>query len=126
MAHSEHDHHSAKHGTPAGHGGAQVHHDEGPESVTVRVRRRENPDAQAQWEEFRVAYEPGLNITSVLQRIAANPVTTEGKKTTPVSFDACCLEEVCGACTMVINGRVRQACSSRRLFTICWTMATVS
>ena len=23
-----------------------------------------------------------------------------------------CLEEVCGACTMIINGRVRQACTA--------------
>ena len=29
-----------------------------------------------------------------------------------VAWDCSCLEEVCGACTMVINGRVRQACSA--------------
>jgi succinate dehydrogenase / fumarate reductase iron-sulfur subunit len=29
-----------------------------------------------------------------------------------VAWDANCLEEVCGACTMLINGRVRQACSA--------------
>jgi succinate dehydrogenase / fumarate reductase iron-sulfur subunit len=39
-------------------------------------------------------------------------VTTEHHTTTPVAYDACCLEEVCGACTMVINGRVRQGCSA--------------
>jgi succinate dehydrogenase / fumarate reductase iron-sulfur subunit len=52
-----------------------------------------------------------MNVISCLQWIAANPVTTERKVSTPVVFDACCLEEVCGACTMVINGRVRQSCS---------------
>ena len=31
-----------------------------------------------------------------------------GKKTTPVVWDANCLEEVCGSCTMIINGRVRR------------------
>ena len=30
----------------------------------------------------------------------------------PVVWDCNCLEEVCGSCTMVINGRVRQACSA--------------
>jgi len=39
-------------------------------------------------------------------------VTVEHESTTPVAYDACCLEEVCGSCTMVINGRVRQACSA--------------
>ncbi|MEZ6105506.1 MAG: 2Fe-2S iron-sulfur cluster-binding protein [Pirellulaceae bacterium] len=29
-----------------------------------------------------------------------------------MAWDCNCLEEVCGACTMVINGRVRQACSA--------------
>jgi succinate dehydrogenase / fumarate reductase iron-sulfur subunit len=48
----------------------------------------------------------------VLQIIAAQATTGTGKKTTPVAWECNCLEEVCGACTMVINGRVRQACSS--------------
>ena len=33
-------------------------------------------------------------------------------KTTPVTWDMNCLEEVCGACSMVINGRARQSCSA--------------
>ena len=44
--------------------------------------------------------------------IQKNPVTASGKKTTPVVWDCNCLEEVCGACTMIINGRVRQSCST--------------
>jgi len=50
-------------------------------------------------------------VISSLKWIAANPVTTNGTKTTPVVWDSNCLEEVCGACTMVINGKVRQSCS---------------
>lgn len=30
----------------------------------------------------------------------------------PVVWECNCLEEVCGACTMVINGKVRQACTA--------------
>ena len=30
----------------------------------------------------------------------------------PVVWECNCLEEVCGACTMLINGRVRQACTA--------------
>ena len=44
--------------------------------------------------------------------IRRNPVNAEGKKTTPVIWDMNCLEEVCGACSMVINGRARQSCSA--------------
>jgi len=53
-----------------------------------------------------------MNVISALQKIAETPVTAEGKNVAPVIWDCNCLEEVCGACTMVINGRVRQACSA--------------
>jgi succinate dehydrogenase / fumarate reductase iron-sulfur subunit len=53
-----------------------------------------------------------MNVISVLQRIAARPVTVDGKEVAPAAWECNCLEEVCGACTMVINGRVRQACSA--------------
>jgi succinate dehydrogenase / fumarate reductase iron-sulfur subunit len=51
-------------------------------------------------------------VISVLQRIAAQAETSDGHKTTPVAWDCNCLEEVCGACTMLINGKTRQACSA--------------
>ncbi len=53
-----------------------------------------------------------MNVISVLQRIAGTPTTSDGRDVAPVAWDCNCLEEVCGACTMVINGRVRQACSA--------------
>ncbi|RYG68587.1 succinate dehydrogenase iron-sulfur subunit, partial [bacterium] len=36
----------------------------------------------------------------------------EKKAVAPVAWESVCLEEVCGSCTMVINGRVRQACTA--------------
>jgi succinate dehydrogenase / fumarate reductase iron-sulfur subunit len=53
-----------------------------------------------------------MNVISVLQKIAAQAETADGKTVTPVAWDCNCLEEICGSCTMVINGRVRQACSA--------------
>ena len=83
----------------------------GGRTVRFRILRQNSPDAAARWEEFDVPVEPGANVISCLQWIAAHPRTREGKATTPVVYDSGCLEEVCGACTMVINGRVRQSCS---------------
>ncbi len=59
-----------------------------------------------------VERENDMNVISVLQRIAANARSVDGKAVAPVAWDCNCLEEVCGACTMVINGRVRQACTA--------------
>lgn len=83
-----------------------------PLSFEVRVLRQDRPQTARYWERFRVEYEPGLNVTSVLQRIAAHPVTAADQAVAPVAYEANCLEEVCGSCTMLINGRVRQACSA--------------
>lgn len=81
-------------------------------SVRFKILRQDGPDQPSYWNEFDVPYEPGLNIISCLQTIAANPVTVDGQTVRPVVWDSGCLEEVCGACTMVINGHVRQSCSA--------------
>lgn len=80
-------------------------------SVIFKIKRCDGPGKPNRWESFKVPVEDGANVISSLNWIAANPITTSGTKTTPVVWDSGCLEEVCGACTMVINGRVRQSCS---------------
>ena len=83
-----------------------------PERTTIlRIKRQDNPNSEPYWEEFEIPYKVDHNVVSMLMEIRRNPVTRQGKRTMPVVFDANCLEEVCGSCTMVINGRVRQACS---------------
>jgi succinate dehydrogenase / fumarate reductase iron-sulfur subunit len=83
-----------------------------PTSFEVRILRQDGPGQPSYWERHRVEYEPEMNVISVLQRIAAKAKTADGKAVAPVAWDCNCLEEVCGACTMVINGKVRQSCSA--------------
>ncbi len=64
------------------------------------------------WEEFELRWRPHLNLISCLRDIAESPVTRNGSRSTPVAYDANCLEEVCGACAMLVNGTARQACSA--------------
>ncbi len=80
--------------------------------IVIRIRRQDTPDGPSRWEEFSIPHRPNMNIISCLQYIAAHPMTTDGKATTTPVWDSGCLEEVCGACTMLINGRTRQACSA--------------
>ena len=88
------------------------HHHGRPDSFEVRILRQDAPGQGSYWERHRIDYEPEMNVISVLQRVAAQATTAEGKPVPPVAWECNCLEEVCGACTMVINGRVRQACSA--------------
>ena len=52
-----------------------------------------------------------MNVISALMDIAANPVTRSGKATAPIVYESNCLEEVCGSCAMLINGKAAMACS---------------
>ncbi len=81
-------------------------------TVQLRVKRQDGPGARPRWEHFEVPHAPGKNVISCLIDIARKPVTLEGRETTPVQWDCACLEEVCGACTMLVNGKPQQSCSS--------------
>jgi len=81
-------------------------------NVIIKIRRQDAPDAKPYWEEFAIPYRPNLNVIACLMEIALNPVTRDGKRTTPIVYDSNCLEEVCGSCSMLINGKARMACSA--------------
>jgi len=98
------DHHASGHGNG--------HASQAPSTFMVRILRQDAPGEASYWERHRVEHEPEMNVISVLQRIAAQAHTADGRDVAPVAWDCNCLEEVCGACTMLINGRTRQACSA--------------
>lgn len=81
-------------------------------SIILKIKRQERSGAAPHWEEFHLNYRPYMNVISCLQDIQKNPRTFDSRKTTPVTWEQSCLEEICGSCSMVINGRVRQACST--------------
>src|ERR1700721_1832643 len=81
-------------------------------TIKVEIKRQSRPEAPATTEKFEIPYRAGMNITSLLGEIALNPVDVSGKPTTPVTYDSNCLEEICGSCAMLINGKARMACSA--------------
>lgn len=80
--------------------------------IQLKIRRQDGPNKPPRWEEFEIPYRPNMNVISCLMDIQKNPVNAQGKKTSPVVWECNCLEEVCGACTMIINGQARQSCSA--------------
>ena len=81
-------------------------------TVIIKIKRQKSPNDKSYWDEFELAWKRGMNVISAMMDIAANPVTRDGKMTTPITYDSNCLEEVCGSCAMLINGRARMACSA--------------
>jgi succinate dehydrogenase / fumarate reductase, iron-sulfur subunit len=81
-------------------------------TVQIEIKRQASPEAPATWESFELEWRPGMNVISAMMEIAANPHTKDGRETTPIAYDSNCLEEICGSCAMLINGRARMACSA--------------
>ncbi|WP_338555072.1 succinate dehydrogenase iron-sulfur subunit [Paenibacillus sp. KS-LC4] len=81
-------------------------------TVKFIITRQDGPDSAPYKEEFEIPYRPNMNVISGLMEIQRNPTMADGGNTAPVCWESNCLEEVCGACSMVINGKPRQACSA--------------
>ncbi|HWJ03316.1 MAG TPA: succinate dehydrogenase iron-sulfur subunit [Verrucomicrobiae bacterium] len=80
--------------------------------IELKVKRQDGPGQPSRWESFQIPYRPKMNVISALMEVQKNPVNANGEKTTAVVWECNCLEEVCGACTMNINGQARQACTA--------------
>jgi succinate dehydrogenase / fumarate reductase, iron-sulfur subunit len=80
--------------------------------IRLRIQRRFDGNSEPYWEEYEIPFREKLNVISALQEIQRNPVTSEGKTVHAPAWEAACLEEVCGSCTMNVNGGVRQACTA--------------
>lgn len=83
-----------------------------PTKVRVKILRQQSSDAESYWETYEIPYKEKMNVISALMEIQKNPSTVEGKAVKPPAWEAACLEEICGSCTMNINGSIRQACTA--------------
>lgn len=64
------------------------------------------------WEEFELELKPFYNVITALMEIQKNPYNRKREKVQPIAWEQGCLEEVCGSCSMLINGKPRQACTA--------------
>lgn len=81
-------------------------------SIHLIIRRKDGPGLPSYDEEFLLPYRPHMNIISALMEIRRQPINRRGRRTSPIQWEMSCLEEVCGICSMLINGVPRQACST--------------
>ncbi|WP_210237236.1 succinate dehydrogenase iron-sulfur subunit [Alteribacter natronophilus] len=81
-------------------------------TIRLIITRQKDQDGKSYKEEFELPYRENMNVISALMEIRRNPYNAQGEETTAVSWEASCLEEVCGACSMVINGKPRQSCTA--------------
>lgn len=80
--------------------------------IRLKVLRQSSSSADSYWETYEIPYRDKINVISALMDVQRNPITTNGESIEPPAWEAACLEEVCGSCTMNVNGGVRQACTA--------------
>jgi succinate dehydrogenase / fumarate reductase iron-sulfur subunit len=81
-------------------------------SATFIFRIYRGTSERRYWEEFELPRKPFQNVTAALMEIQQHPVNLQGERVAPVVWEQGCLEEVCGSCSMLINGYPRQACTA--------------
>ncbi len=82
--------------------------------MRVRILRQQSPASEPRWETFEYDGPVGNSVAGVLDYINYHDdiVTVEGRRTTRVGWECSCLQGVCGACAMVINGTPALACET--------------
>lgn len=77
-------------------------------TVYLKIKRQASPEDQPYWEAFTLTCDADDTVLSLLIRLE-NPCGAS----TPVHHECNCKEEMCGTCTIRINGVPRLACSTR-------------
>ncbi len=76
---------------------------------TLKILRRESPDAQPVWKEYGLETEEENATVATALSLINKELPAEEK----IMWDCSCLQKKCGACAMVIDGRPGLACDTR-------------
>ena len=82
--------------------------------MKVKILRRVSPQTESYWETFDADVSGDTSVAGLLDYLNYNDdvVDETGRKTTRIGWECSCLQGVCGACAMVINGSPSLACET--------------
>ena len=82
--------------------------------MRINILRQQTPVSEPYWETFEYDGPLDNSVAGALDYLNYHDdiVTVEGKKTTRIGWECSCLQGVCGACAMVINGMPALACET--------------
>lgn len=80
----------------------------------LKIKRYDPIQSKSYFQTFTVDEPPDSSVTSVLTRLNQRTSLTdmEGQPARPVDWECSCMQKMCGACAMVINGIPRLACAT--------------
>ena len=82
--------------------------------MKVKVLRRLSPETEPYWESFDYDGPTDTSVAGVLDYLNYHDdmINDKGEKTARIGWECSCLQGVCGACAMVINGKPALACET--------------
>ena len=82
--------------------------------MLVKIKRRSAPDATSYWQSFQYDGPRHVTVSAVLDAInyTDDLFDAEGNIATRIRWECSCMQAVCGACAMVINGVPALACTT--------------
>ena len=82
--------------------------------MNVRILRQLGPDTPAYWESFNVDVTDDMSVAALIDYINYNDdvFDAKGNPTTRIGWECSCMQGMCGACAMVVNGQPVLACKT--------------
>ena len=82
--------------------------------MRVRILRQASPESSPYWQEFNYECSADQTVAGMLEEMNSldDLKDAEGKKVPHIIWECSCLQGMCGACAMVINGQPALACET--------------
>ena len=82
--------------------------------MRVKILRQASPVSEPYWQEFSYEYKENSTVAGMLDDLNYKDdlVDISGKPAPRIAWECSCLQGMCGACAMVINGRPALACET--------------
>lgn len=82
--------------------------------MRVKVLRQQSPVSEPYWESFNYDGPEDNTVAGILDYLNYHDdiVDVDGRRTTRIGWECSCLQGICGACAMVINGGPALACET--------------
>lgn len=82
--------------------------------MKIRILRQDGPSEKPYWQEFLYEKEENQTIAGMLDALNYNDdiIDTSGRPARRIQWQCSCLQGMCGACAMVINGTPALACET--------------
>lgn len=82
--------------------------------MLINIKRQRGADSEPYWQSFECDSNPEMTVSALLDRLnyTDDLYDIQGNPAPRIRWECSCLQKMCGACAMVINGVPRLACST--------------